>query len=328
MIVYDKDLPPLLSDYGIQVPMLKGRAERVHEEIIKEFSERVVFQGLIPDLSRNDFKLAHTEGFLQRCEDEGDKVIQETFELINSDGSYHRYNPDMAKYPLNKLVDSFWRSAALSFKSVELAGETGFSYFLGGGYHHSMSERGRGFCLFNDIVIAARKYQKSHPGLIWVIDIDAHKGCGTAEMTQADPSIVTMSVHMKSGWPLDSERTDSSGKLHPWFIPSDIDVEISRNEEDIYLEKLRDGLARLGQFQLPEMCIVVDGSDPYKGDALPSADLLQLSKEQCLERNQVVYNFLKEKNIPQAYFMSGGYGDKNWEIHYQFLRSVLKKENS
>lgn len=326
MIIYEESLPPLLSDYGILVPMLKGRAVRVFEEIKKEFGESKIYRGKITDLSRDDFERVHTQDFLRRCDKDGEKIIQETFELIAPDGSYHRYDPANAKYPLANLVESFRRSVAYSYAAMEQARTRGFSYFLGGGYHHSMSDRGRGFCLFNDIVIGARKFQSLHPGSIWVIDIDAHKGCGTAEITQNDSSIVTLSVHMKNGWPLDSERKDSQGKDHPWFIPSNIDIEIAKGEEASYNERLLEGLKKLDSYPLPNLCIVVDGSDPYEKDALPSADLLSLSKEQCLERNLIVYDFLLKRNIPQAYVMSGGYGEENWEIHYQFLREVLKKD--
>jgi acetoin utilization deacetylase AcuC-like enzyme len=326
VIIYDKSLPPLLSDYGILVPMLKGRAVRVYEEIMKEKGEEFIYQGNVPVLHEEDFLRAHSENFLQRCKKEAKKVIEETFELVNPDGSYHRYNPKAAKLALANLVDSFRRSVAFSFQAMDLAHMSGFAYFLGGGYHHSMSDRGRGFCLFNDIIIGARKYQSLHPGPIWVIDIDAHKGCGTAEMTKDDESIVTFSIHMKNGWPLDSEKTNPQGVAHPWFIPSNIDIGVAQGEESLYLEKLKDGLKRLESFPHPSLCIVVDGSDPYENDGLPSADLLRLTKEQCLERNKIVYHFLQTKKIPQAYLMSGGYGEENWEIHHQFLRYVLKKD--
>lgn len=326
MIIYEESLPPLLSDYGILVPMLKGRAVRVYEEILREFGEKAFYKNAIIELEEKDFLRAHTEYFLRRCREDSVKVVEETFELINSDGSYHRYDPGTANHPLPELVKSFRKSAAYSYQAMDLALQSGFSYFLGGGYHHSMSDRGRGFCLFNDIIIGARKVQEQQPGVIWVIDIDAHKGCGTAQMTADDPSIVTLSIHMKNGWPLDSEKTDVNGKDHPWFIPSDVDIEIDQGEESTYIHQLKEGLKKLETYPKPQLCIVVDGSDPFEGDALPSANLLSLSKAQCLDRNLVVYDFLEKKAIPQAYVMSGGYGDKNWEIHYQFLREVLKKE--
>lgn len=325
MIVYHKNLPPLLADFGIEVPMLKGRALRAHEELRKVLDPAQFYSGPVNPLEKDDYLRAHSQDFLRRCEADGEKVIQETFELIAADGSYHRYNPKNAKHPLKDLISAFQESTNHSFKAMEIALETGFSYFLGGGYHHAMTDKGRGFCLFNDIVIGARKLQATDPGPIWVIDIDAHKGCGTAQITEHDESIHTLSIHMRDGWPLDSGPLDASGKSYPWFIPSTIDIGIGAGEEESYLNRLSKGLSELGTYPPPKLCIVVDGSDPYEGDALPSADLLQLSKSQCLERNLLVYEFLKKKNIPQAYLMSGGYGEKNWEIHYQFIKSVLER---
>lgn len=327
MIIYRDEQPPLLSDYGIEVPMLKSRAQKVRDEILSNFGEDVFVKAFSPILSDEDILRAHTPGFLKRSKETPQDVIVETFELINPDGSFHRFNPQSARRPLSDLVEIFRKSCADTYLGLLKAGENGFSYYLGGGFHHSLSTKGRGFCLFNDIVIAARKYQKEiSPANIWVIDIDAHKGCGTAEMTENDPSISTLSIHMKHGWPLDSGPVDSGGKQFPWFIPSTVDVEIDSGEEEYYLAKLRDGLNELAmKSPSPQLCIVVDGSDPYVGDALPSAGLLKLSKEQCLERNKLVFEFLRFRNIPQAYVMSGGYGEKNWIIHYQFISHVLNQ---
>lgn len=327
MIIYREDQPPLLSDYGIEVPMLKSRAQKVRDEVLEKFGERVFVKEPSPELTDKDFLLAHTREFLGRSKEFPQEVIVETFELVNPDGTYHRYNPRNAQKPLSDLVEIFRRSCADTYLGLLKAKEKGFSYYLGGGFHHSLTSKGRGFCLFNDIVIAARKYQKDiSPGPIWVIDIDAHKGCGTAEMTAKDPSISTLSIHMKHGWPLDSAPVDSDGNEFPWFIPSTVDVEIALGEETKYLLRLESGLHELAQkAPSPQLCIVVDGSDPYEGDALASAELLKLTKEQCLDRNKMVFDFLQSRKIPQAYVMSGGYGEKNWIIHYQFISHVLNQ---
>ena len=327
MIIYRDDQPPLLSDYGIEVPMLKGRAEKIKEEIEKNYGPDFIYQLKTPVLSDKDFQAVHSKAFLNRCHDVPEEVIQETFELVNPDGSFHRYNPQNARKPLSDLVPLFKKSCGDSYLCLTEAFKNGFAYYLGGGYHHALSSRGRGFCLFNDIMIAARKFQTEvKQGKLWVIDIDAHKGCGTAEISQNDPEISTLSIHMGNGWPLDSEKLDINGNLNPWFIPSTVDIDLPENSENFYLDRLKTGLSALEtKSPAPIACIVVDGSDPYDGDALPSANLLKLSRETCLERNLLVYNFLKSRNIPQAYLMSGGYGDKNWIIHYQFISYVLNQ---
>src|SRR5690606_33375644 len=141
----------------------------------------------------------------------------------------------------------------------EVALEKGESFFLGGGFHHAMSFGGRGFCLLNDIVIAA-KWISSQKNLsnIWVIDVDAHKGDGTAELTVNDENITTFSIHMADGWPLDEDSKDSNGNLKPWFLPSDVDIPIKENEEKIYLKKLEEGLLKLEKdFGPADLAIVV-----------------------------------------------------------------------
>lgn len=327
MIIYRENQPPLLSDYGIEVPMLKSRAQRVRDEILKNFGEQVFIKEPSQVLSEADFLKVHTQDFMERCQQVPHEVVAETFELINPDGSYHRYDPSKANKPLSDLLQIFKDSCADTYLSVLTAKEKGFAYYLGGGFHHALTSHGRGFCMFNDIVIAARKFQKEvSPGPVWVIDVDAHKGCGTAEITADDSDILTLSIHMKHGWPLDSGPTDQEGNQYPWFIPSTVDVEVDSGEESLYLTKLEKGLKELAdKSPAPQLCIVVDGSDPYEDDALPSAGLLRLSKEQCLERNKMVFDFLRLRNIPQAYVMSGGYGEKNWIIHYQFISHVLRQ---
>lgn len=326
MIIYRDNQPPLLSDYGIQVPMLKGRAEQVKSEIEKKFGQSIFSSRKADPVTEEDISRVHTKEFIERCKKQPEEVVAEAFELINADGSYHRYDPTYAKKDLSEMVSLYVESCEASFLCLEEAFKHGFAYYLGGGFHHALSNQGRGFCLLNDIMISAKKFQsKITPGLIWVIDIDAHKGCGTAEISQRDDSVLSLSIHMKNGWPLDSGPYDEKGKLRPWYIASSVDIEVDVGEEDTYLERLSNGLKKIEQMSLdrPVMAIVVDGSDPYEKDALPSANLLRLSQEQCLERNLMVYKFLKDRAIPQAYLMSGGYGDKNWIIHYQFLEKVL-----
>lgn len=326
MIIYNEKHPPLLSDYGIEVPMLKGRAQKVQEEIRREFGDSAFSSSPLPLLVEEDFLRAHTKSFIKRCGEFPEEVVKETFELINEDGSYNRYNPAGAKKELKELVSLYRESCRESYRCVLEAYNKGFAYYLGGGFHHALSDRGRGFCLFNDIMIAARKFQHDiNAGKIWVIDIDAHKGCGTAFISKNDESILSLSIHMKKGWPLDCGKFDKSGVLYPWHTPSRIDIEIDSGEEEYYIERLKRGLLDLEELsgEPPVLCIVVDGSDPYEKDALPSSSLLKLTREQCLERNMAVYDFLEERKIPQAYLMSGGYGEENWIIHHQFIRQVL-----
>lgn len=311
-----------LTKYGIQIPLTDDRDSKIYHFLLSKKIPVEVLDTSHLNLSRSDLARVHSNQFLDKLFGPREKIeecIIEAFELINERGEFHRYDPTTAKAPLRELLDSVLLKTKGTMLAVKAALEGEDSFFLGGGFHHAMSFGGRGFCLINDIVIAARWAQQNLGAkLIWIIDVDAHKGDGTAEITQNDESIKTLSIHMAKGWPLDSGTSDS-----PWFIPSDIEIPITQEQSTQYLSKLEEGLHLLpGQ---PDLAIIVQGSDPYEHDKLPSASLLKLSQEDMLKRDLLVWNFLKSRQIPQAYVMAGGYGDRVYEIYCQFLEKVAQK---
>jgi len=153
--------------------------------------------------------------------------------------------------------------------------------------------------------------------------VDAHKGDGTAALAAGDDSIATLSIHMAAGWPLDQPERDADGQPNPSFIPSTVDIPIAAGEEPAYNRRLREGLARLAETGRPDLALVVCGADPYELDELPSTAELKLSLEQLLERDQLVYSFLKSRGIPGAWVMAGGYGRNSWRAYTQFLEWAL-----
>ena len=314
--------------FGIQIPLTDERVHKICElinskglNINEDFTELKI--------EREDLERVHTKEYVGKLFGDKEaiqKTVSDTFELINENGEYHRYNPKDANYSLEELVQKVILQTKGTIATAQEALKSGKSFYLGGGYHHAMSFAGRGFCLINDIVIAARWLQKHHQSkLIWIIDVDAHKGDGTAELTQNDPTIRTLSIHMQEGWPLDSGKFDKNGNLNPWFIESDVEIGVAQNEQHLYMDKLKSGLGQLESLDKmkPDLAIIVQGSDPYEKDQLPSSALLSLTREQMLERDLLVYNFLNEKKIPQAYVMSGGYGEYSFEIYCQFLENIL-----
>lgn len=158
---------------------------------------------------------------------------------------------------------------------------------------------------------------------MWIIDTDAHRGDGTAEIFGAIGDVKTLSIHMAKGWPLEGESHLPDGRLNPAWYPGDIDIPVQSGEEEEYLPRLMRGLEELARDGAPDLAFVVAGVDPYEKDELPSSALLELTREQMLSRDQGVYNFLAERNIPSAWVAAGGYGSSSWEIHAAFLEWVL-----
>ena len=323
VVLYHPDCDLRFSDYGIEIPVMDDRASTVFLNLKAVDQSLEVFDPkIIPQITKADLLLAHNEDFVDRIfgtYSELEHEMMTCFELVDANGKYHRYNPNNAKKDFTYALNIILKQTGMTYFSAKQALADGFSFFLGGGMHHAMSFGGRGFCLINDIVITLRKLQAEK--LIktaWVIDVDAHKGDGTAELTFNDPSIVTMSIHMLEGWPLDSGATTD-----PWFIPSNVDVGIDVGEEGQYLEYLKASLNKLDQnYPRPDLVIVVNGADPYEHDELPSTNPLKLTQEQLLARDKMVYEFLLERKIPQSYAMAGGYGKRSWEIYTQFLKFV------
>ncbi|MGZ3807935.1 MAG: histone deacetylase family protein [Bacteriovorax sp.] len=328
MIFYHPDCDLKFSDYGVEIPIEDDRASKVFSYLKATAPQLSYFDiDLIPNITREDLLLAHSPDYVNRLFGSYAELEYEMltcYELVDSFGKYHRYNPKRAKKDFTRALDIVLKQTGVTYWATKDALKSGFSYFLGGGMHHAMSFGGRGFCLVNDIVIALRLLQKEN--LIktaWVIDVDAHKGDGTAEITKRDPSIVTMSIHMKEGWPL-----DSGSVRDPWFIPCNVDVGVDVGEESKYLDKLKGALVELEtRFPRPDVAIVVNGADPYEFDELQSTEKIKLTKEQLLARDKMIYEFLRDRKIPQSYVMAGGYGKRSWEIYAQFLKFVWESSS-
>lgn len=309
------------------MPLRDDRSEKTYESLSREFGgllELTDISGWKP-LEKSELLLAHSKEFVEALlnENESELKIKECYELIDSSGAPNRFVPELAKKPLCEMTKDILLQGRGTLNSMELALQEKMVFFLGGGMHHAMSEGGRGFCLINDIVIGIRNLQlKKKIKKAWVIDIDAHKGDGTASLTIDDSSISTLSIHMEKGWPLDTASGEG-----PWRLPSSIDIPIECGGEGEYLEKLEAGLVKLSSShkEKPELVVVVAGADPFEKDALPSSHELRLTADQMLARDMLVYRFLIERNIPQCWLMAGGYGPDSWTIYSQFLSKLMRE---
>jgi len=330
MILYDPRIPVSLTEFGIQIPIRDSRAVNTLAHLrrdprLKAGQSRWHRDRIVESLDREDLERAHSRAYVQRLHSNHlEKEIVRTYELIDPFGNYHRYTPDRAKRPLTDLFQRILGKAAGTAQAARLALDRGFCFYFAGGMHHAHRHFGSGFCLINDIVIAARKLQaEKRVSKIWIIDVDAHKGDGTAALTAGDDTIRTLSIHMARGWPLDGPSLLADGTPNPSYTPSDIDIPIESGEESHYIGRLREGLFQLEALDAADLALVVCGADPYEKDELPSTAGLRLTLEQMLERDQLVYSFLEERKIPAAYLMAGGYGEETWRVYTQFLQWVL-----
>lgn len=330
MIIHNDQAGFDFQRYGIDIPKVRDRAAQTVAALldIPELAARRddwLDDDPFPPLSPEDLLPVHSRAYVERLTTDPGPALAATYELDRPG----RYDPERAELPLSGLVEAALQNAAGSVKAVRtaLSNETHFAFNLGGGMHHAMHDAGRGFCPINDIVIAAKAAQRE--GLaktVWIVDVDAHRGDGTAELTLGDPTIATLSIHMGQGWPLDDAPLDANGRLTRWRYPGTVDLPVYPGREDDYLPALELGLnllPRIGPFQRPDLAIVVDGSDPYELDELESAKSLRLTAEQMLERDMLVFQTLRGLDAPQAWLMSGGYGQSVHHVYINFLSRVL-----
>ncbi len=331
MILYDEHLRPPFRDYGVLLPISADKnrkivsALREDPEVGQRFDRYVIGPDYAP-IGRDELALAHDRAYVDRLYGDGlERALMAAFELIDEKGAYHRYDPSIATRPLSELREVTLRYVAGVHQACRVALKGGVCFFLGGGTHHARAEAGTGFCLVNDAVVSLRMLQRA--GAIrtaWIIDVDCHKGDGTACLTAGDPSITTLSIHMAHGWPLDGPERLPDGSLNPHFTPSDIDIPVEEDQARDYNRLLRAGLDRLAaEAPRPDIVVVLSGVDPWEHDELPSTAVLKLTAEELYERDLMLYGFLEELGMPRAYLTAGGYGSGAWERYVPFLKWLL-----
>ena len=178
----------------------------------------------------------------------------------------------------------------------------GIAANLAGGTHHAYAGKGSGFCVFNDVAVAARlmqaewarQFKASRQALqVAIIDLDVHQGNGTASVFAGDTTVFTLSVHGEKNFPFRKEA-------------SDLDIELPDGCRDTqYMEALEHALDELQRRFKPGLILYLAGADPFEGDRLGR---LKLSYDGLQTRDRLVFDWAWQRRIPLAFCMAGGYG--------------------
>ena len=196
-------------------------------------------------------------------------------------------------------------SPAVARRAIHSAGGTilagrlalghGLAGSTAGGSHHGRRETGAGFCVFNDVAVAARVLKRD--GAIrraLVVDLDVHQGDGTADCLAEDPDLFTFSIH--------AEKNDPVRK-----IPGDLDVGLPDGmEDDAYLEVLSAHLPGLLGRLAPDLVFYNAGVDPHRDDRLGR---LALTDDGLRRRDSYVVGEALRRRVPLVSVVGGGYGD-------------------
>ena len=186
-------------------------------------------------------------------------------------------------------------SAAGTHLAAWLALEHGLACNMAGGSHHAASGQGAGFCIFNDVAVAARGLlaQGVLPPIL-IVDADVHQGDGTAEIFAQDERVVTFSIHAERNYPTNKQ-------------PSDLDVALPDGMDDAaYLEALESGLNQVLVGLTPKIVFYNAGVDVHDSDKLGR---LSVSTPGLRARDALVIKTIRNAGIPLVGVIGGGYSD-------------------
>ncbi len=265
---------------GHRFPM--GKYELLRQRLAAELPELALH--LAPEASDGELALAHTPDYI-------DAVTQGLL------------SPEQLReigFPWSEgMVERARRSVAATICAARTALKHGIAANLAGGTHHAYAHKGGGFCVFNDVAVAARLMQaewaRRHPRpmQVAVIDLDVHQGNGTAAIFAQDPSVFTFSMHGAKNFPFRKAA-------------SDLDIDLPDGCTDApYLDALQKALLQLESRCAPDLVFYLAGADPHEGDRLGR---LKLSFEGLQARDQMVLRWAHDRRMPLAMAMAGGYG--------------------
>ncbi len=259
-----------------------------------------------PEASDGELALAHTPAYLAA-------VI---------DGTLDRSQQREIGFPWSEaMVARSRRSVGATIAAARSALAQGVAANLAGGTHHATADKGGGYCVFNDVAVAARLMQaerhRTHRQLlrVAVVDLDVHQGNGTAAIFRDDPTVFTLSVHGAKNFPFRKET-------------SDLDVDLPDGCGDAqYLEALDASLDELWRRHAehpPGLIFFVAGADPHEGDRLGR---LKLTSAGLAARDRRVFDAARTRGIPVAVSMAGGYGRvvaDTVAVHVETLRQAVE----
>jgi acetoin utilization deacetylase AcuC-like enzyme len=195
--------------------------------------------------------------------------------------------------------------------TADLALAEGIALNLTGGYHHAFADAGSGFCLFNDLYLAAQQ-MLSHSGIgrVLIIDLDVHQGDGTALLAQQEAHIVTLSLHGETNFPHPKQNSDMDFPLPKGM------------QDDAYLTTLEQALILAFRYAQPDAVIYDAGVDIHNDDDL---GLLAISTSGVLQRDKMVLSACKQHGVPVACVIGGGYQrdiKALVDVHLQLFRAA------
>lgn len=261
---------------GHRFPMLKYElipAQLLHEGSIT--ADNIFSPGICPD---EIILLTHEKEYLERIHNQ----------TLLAKEQRHIGFPQSPALTLRELM-----IAQGTIDCCNYAFQNGVALNVAGGTHHAFANRGEGFCMLNDMAIAANYLlHKNIARQILIIDLDVHQGNGTASLFKQEKRVFTFSMHGEHNYPFHKEK-------------SDLDIPLKDGIADKeYLDLLKATLPKLLQEVRPDFAFYLSGVDILNTDRYGK---LKVSPQGCIQRDEFVFTTLQQHGVPCAVAMGGGY---------------------
>ena len=214
------------------------------------------------------------------------------------------------------LIDSVVQRSLVATGGTVLASKLAINYGIAcntaGGSHHANFNEGAGYCVFNDVAVAAEYLlDRGLAGKILILDLDVHQGNGNSDIFKNNQNVFTFSMHSRSNYPAKKSI-------------SDLDIELDNNTEDKeYLKILKFNLSELNKLDF-DYVFYIAGVDIHFNDRLGK---LKISDEGIRKRDEIVTENFFSKGIPLCGVLGGGYNkdfNKLVELHSFLHQSCAK----
>jgi len=194
--------------------------------------------------------------------------------------------------------------------AAKLAMIHGYAANAAGGSHHALADTGAGYCVFNDLAIAAnRLIAEGEAARILILDLDVHQGDGTASLLAGRGDIFTLSIHAEKNFPVRKARSTL-----------DIGLEDGTGD-DAYLAILADTLPRVLADFAPDLILYQAGVDPHGQDRLGRLALTDAGLD---ARDRYVMRQARGRGIPVASTMGGGYGEDRMAVAHRHAACMIR----
>ncbi|XP_026405996.1 histone deacetylase 2-like [Papaver somniferum] len=258
------------------------------------------------EASNDDLLVVHTESYLSSLTSSSN--VSKIIEVPPIALLPHWLVRQKVLYPFRKQVGG-------TILAAKLAKERGWAINVGGGFHHCCADKGGGFCVYADISLCITfAFMRLDISRVMIIDLDAHQGNGHEMDFGKDRRVYTLDMYNPDIYPFDFKARA--------YIDQSVKVK-SGTSTNVYLKKLDKALEVAGICFKPELIVYNAGTDILDGDPLGE---LKVSPDGVASRDEKVFRFAKEKNIPLVMLTSGGYMKSSAKVIADSLTNLLNKE--